>query len=594
MLLLLVAFVSGVLTVLAPCILPLLPIIVGGSVTGGVDRRRAYVVCASLAASVIIFTLVLKVSTALIGIPQEVWQWISGGILIALGFATVFPSLWERLPYLNSMSVGSNRIMSAGYARQSVAGDILVGAALGPVFTTCSPTYFVILATVLPAGFFMGLIDLLAYTAGLTLTLLLVALVGQRLVEKLGLASDPRGWFRRSIGVLFVLVGILIFTGAQRNVETWLLDHVFDVTKLEQKLLEARNPSVEMPQGRPTFAQESGSVFLSASEKVGRYPQSPELVAPDGYINIPPSANAGQAAPITIGQFKGKKVVLVDIWTYSCINCQRTLPYLKDWYEKYSDEGLEIIGVHTPEFAFEKVFDNVQRAVTEEGIRYPVILDNEYRTWNAFGNQYWPRKYLIDIDGYIIYDHIGEGGYAETEAAIQFAVAERAQRLGLKKPDMSDTTKPEVVSEGRVRSPETYFGAWRNSNLGNGTPMKEGVQTLMMPHTLTANSFYLGGEWDFKKEYVENVSKGAQLYFTYDARDVYFVAAADNPVRMRVTRNGGQPLGVARGEDVDSIGVVTIQKDRLYKLIQDDGYGLNTIEIEILDAGLKAYTFTFG
>lgn len=237
MLLLIVAFISGVLTVLAPCILPLLPVIVGGSITGGVDRRRAYVVSASLGVSVIVFTLVLKVSTAFIGIPQEVWQWVSGGILVALGIATIFPALWERLPLLNSVSIGSNRVMSQGYMKQSVVGDILVGTALGPVFTTCSPTYFVILATVLPAGFFMGFVDLLAYTAGLTLTLLLIALIGQRLVDRLGLASDPRGWFRRSMGALFILIGVLIFTGMQRDVEAWLLDHVFDVTAFEQKLL---------------------------------------------------------------------------------------------------------------------------------------------------------------------------------------------------------------------------------------------------------------------------------------------------------------------------------------------------------------------
>ena len=239
MLLFIVAFISGVLTVLAPCILPLLPVIVGGSITGGVDRRRAYVVSASLAISVILFTLALKVSTAFIGIPQEVWQWVSGGILVLLGIATVFPALWERLPLLNTLSVGSNRVMSTGYMKQSIAGDVLVGAALGPVFTTCSPTYFVILATVLPAGFLMGFVDLLSYTAGLTLTLLLVALIGQRLVDRLGLASDPRGWFRRVMGVLFIFIGIMIFTGAQKSVEIWLLDHFFDVTAFEQTLLRS-------------------------------------------------------------------------------------------------------------------------------------------------------------------------------------------------------------------------------------------------------------------------------------------------------------------------------------------------------------------
>lgn len=238
MVLLFVAFVSGILTVLAPCILPLLPVIVGGSIAGGVNRKRAYVVCASLAVSVIVFTLLLKVSTILIDVPQETWQLVSGGILVLLGLATVFPALWERLPYLQAMSVGSNRLVSQGFMKQSTAGDIVVGAALGPVFTTCSPTYFVILATILPVGFFAGILHLFAYTAGLTITLLLIALVGQRLVDHLGLASDPRGWFRRGMGVLFIVIGLSIASGVQKEIETWLLDHVFDVTRVEQRLLE--------------------------------------------------------------------------------------------------------------------------------------------------------------------------------------------------------------------------------------------------------------------------------------------------------------------------------------------------------------------
>ena len=238
MLLLLIAFLSGILTVIAPCILPLLPIIVGGSVGGGVNKARAYRVCAALAVSVIVFTFLLKVSTVLIGVPQHVWEWVSGGILMVLGAITIFPALWERLPFLNALSRSSNRLVSTGYQKQSPYGDALIGAALGPVFTTCSPTYFVILATVLPAGFVLGFIDLLAYTAGLTLTLLLITLLGQRIVDKLNLASDPRGWFRRSLGILFLLIGLSIFTGTQKAVEVWLLDHVFDVTQVEQRLLQ--------------------------------------------------------------------------------------------------------------------------------------------------------------------------------------------------------------------------------------------------------------------------------------------------------------------------------------------------------------------
>ena len=240
MILLLISFIAGVLTVLAPCVLPLLPVIVGTSVAGGVDRRRAYVITASLGLSVILFTLLLKVSTVFINIPPNVWQWISGGILIVFGIVTIFPELWERLPFVNRLSIGSNKLMSAGYMKQSFWGDVVVGASLGPVFSTCSPTYFVILATVLPASIGMGLLDLTAYTLGLVLMLLLIALIGQRLVDRLGLASDTHGWFRRTIGVLLLVVGTLVASGAEAQIESWLLSNVFDVTTIEQRLLRVR------------------------------------------------------------------------------------------------------------------------------------------------------------------------------------------------------------------------------------------------------------------------------------------------------------------------------------------------------------------
>lgn len=240
MLFLLISFIAGVLTVLAPCILPLLPVIVGGTIAGGVDRTRAYTVVASLGVSVILFTLLLKVSTAFAAIPQYAWEWVSGGILIAFGIISIFPEIWDRLGFLGTLARRSNRLAALGYQKQSRWGDVLVGAALGPVFSTCSPTYFVILATVLPASFASGFVDLLAYTLGLVMTLLLIALIGQRLVGKLDAAADTHGWFRRGVGVLFLIVGLVVFTGGEQRIEAWLLSHVFDITVFEQHLLQVR------------------------------------------------------------------------------------------------------------------------------------------------------------------------------------------------------------------------------------------------------------------------------------------------------------------------------------------------------------------
>lgn len=329
--------------------------------------------------------------------------------------------------------------------------------------------------------------------------------------------------------------------------------------------------------------------FPSAAEKAPRFPKAPELISPDGYINTP------DGMPITIGEFRGKNPVLIDIWTYSCINCQRTLPYLRAWHEKYADKGLVIIGVHTPEFAFEKVQANVEQAVKDFGLKYPVVLDNDYRTWNAFGNRFWPRKYLIDIDGYIVYDHAGEGAYEEAERAIQEALEERAVRLG---GDMGAVaiSKPHGVVEvdyAQLRSPEIYFGSARNERLGNGTQGVTGPQMFEVPSSVIGNTLYLGGVWNFTPEYAENTSTGAKVVFKYGAKNVYFVARTDTPVTLKVTRDG-QEIGSARGVDVSAEGTVIVGEDRLYHLVGDTEYGVHTLDITIEGVGLEAYTFTFG
>jgi len=241
MIFLLITFLAGILTVITPCVLPMLPVIVGGSVAGGANKKKAYVVTLSLGASVFLFTLLLKASSLFINIPQSVWEWISGGVIVLLGLFMLMPGLWDRIGSagaVDALTRRSNELVGAGYRRHDLAGDILTGAALGPVFSSCSPTYFVVLATVLPAAPLAGILDLLSYSLGLCLTLLIVSLAGQKLIVKLGLAADPRGWFRRAVGILLIAVGILIFTGVDKAVETNLVNNnYFDATKIEQRLL---------------------------------------------------------------------------------------------------------------------------------------------------------------------------------------------------------------------------------------------------------------------------------------------------------------------------------------------------------------------
>lgn len=578
------SFIAGVLTVLAPCILPLLPIIVGGSAVQS-SGRRVVVIVFSLGVSVLLFTLFLKATTLFISIPQQFWQLFSGGLIFFFGVVTLWPTLWDYIPGVRSVYNQSNRALGAGYQRRGFLGEVIMGAALGPVFSSCSPTYFVILAAVLPVHFAVGIAYLLAYVAGLCAFLLLIAFLGQRAIVRLGVAADPHGWFKKGMGVLFIVVGVAIVFGWDKKLEAALPTGSFAEVGIEQQLLSQGSSNPTAQQSSATSSASRMQV-LTLAQKSQRYPQAPELVSPDGFINT-------DGQPVTLAQYRGKKVVLVDFWDYSCINCQRTFPYLKAWYEKYKDQGLVIVGVHTPEFAFEQLQSNVDAAAKRFGLTYPIVLDNHYQTWSAFKNSYWPREYLIDIDGYVVHDHAGEGEYDETEHAIQEALAERAARLGVGIVATSTVTITPTNVSG-VQSPETYFGASRNEYLGNGVRGVPGKQMFTVPTQLEGNTLYLGGNWSITPEYAE-ASAGASIVFAYGARDVYMVATnAGAPVKIKVFQDG-TPIGNAAGADVNpKTSEAVIAGDRLYTLIHNVVPGVHTIRIEIEEGTLDAYTFTFG
>ena len=595
MLLLLASLIAGVLTVLAPCTISLLPIIVGGTISGGFSLRRIITVTASLGLSVVLFTLILKASTALIAVPHGFWQGLSGAIIIALGLAMLFPRLWDSIPFLATVNKESNRALAVGYQKQNFVGDVLTGAALGPVFSSCSPTYFLILATVLPRSIAEGFAYLCAYALGLVVALFVVALAGAKLLERLGIASDPSGWLKRAIGVLFLALGVAIFFGYDKQLEAWAAEHFYDVTKIEQALLAPRVPSLvpaadTLKPAATNTAESSAPVkqnvsqTMSLAAKARKYPKAPEITKPSGYVNT-----SGQ--PITIGEFMGTKVVLVDFWTYSCINCQRTLPYMKAWDDKYRDLGLAIIGIHTPEFAFEKVQSNVEQAVRGFGLKYPSVLDNDYGTWSAFGNSYWPRKYLVDIDGYIVYDHAGEGNYDETERAIQKALTERAERLGTGQTIPGGLVDPKAP-RAQAGSPETYFGSSRNEYLANGNPFMSGTQSLTLPESIELNRLYLGGTWKFSPEFAQG-GAGARIAFRYAAKGVYLVASSKDGAVISVLIDGTPIPASMAGDDVLD-GVANIHGNRLYKIVEDSAPAVHTLEIKVEKGTVDAYTFTFG
>ncbi len=342
-------------------------------------------------------------------------------------------------------------------------------------------------------------------------------------------------------------------------------------------LLELRTPQ-KVTEGQSIIVENNARI----KEKQAQFAPAREFADVQGYLNT---------QPFKLQDVIGKKVILLDFWTYSCINCLRTTPYLNAWYEKYKDQGLEIIGVHSPEFDFEKNKENIQKALEQLNITYPIILDSNHGTWYAYHNQYWPRKYLIDIDGFIRYDHIGEGGYEETEQKIQELLKERSIVLNEPK-EMPSTLVQTTGITTEASTPETYFGAERNENFGNGISHQKGEQQGVQPTAIKRDLFYLVGKWDIENEYASNIDSVNKLMMKYDAKEVYLVASADNPTDILVI-NDGHTVTADAGVDVQE-GKIKVSTPRLYKIIKNEKAGEHLLELVVQQPGVHLFTFTFG
>ncbi len=306
-----------------------------------------------------------------------------------------------------------------------------------------------------------------------------------------------------------------------------------------------------------------------------------EIVSPAGFVNTP------QGSPLTLGELVGKKVILIDFVTYSCINCQRTFPYLNEWYAAYKDQGLEIVGIHTPEFAFEKDIQNVRDAARKFGLKFPLVLDNDYATWNAWGNRYWPRKYLIDINGNVVYDHIGEGAYDETEAKIIELLNERKRVLGEAGTVVDTMGVPKnavTVDFGKIKTPETYLGSSRIQYLVNlpAQSCLSGSCAYSFTDGLP-RGYELSGQWKIDGEYAMLENGEGAIRIAFEANKVNLVAGSDLPVRAEIYVDG-----VMHRE-------VVIKEHGLYNLVDlGDDYENHIMEIRFFDAGVSAFAFTFG
>lgn len=577
MFLLVTSFLAGILTVFAPCVLILLPVIVGSSLTTDtnkkIDRKKPYIIAFSLGVSVLLFTLLLKASTVLINVDPQVWKTISGVIVIILALSLLFPLTWAKLSAKIGIEQGSNSLLARANKKTGSLGYVMTGAALGPVFSACSPIYALILATVLPVNIALGLVYMTLYASGLSLALLAIALAGRRLTKRVTWTAKPDGWFRRSLAILLLLVGIGVITGFDKKVQTWTLIHIpFNSTKIEEKLLPKDESAAA------TAAQNNATL---AKFNVQPYP-APELQSIQAWIN-----SDGE----TLAQLRGK-VVLIDFWTYSCINCQRTQPYLNSWYQKYKDKGLVILGIHAPEFAFEKVPENVQKAVTDAKIGYPVGLDNNFATWQAYKNQYWPAKYLIDKNGMVRLTHFGEGNYDETEAAIQTLLKENGANI-----NESLTGGNQQVPVHSGQTPETYLGYERGERFANASEFKQDTSVeykAVAVSKLENNQWSLGGAWTMGAKDTQSGADGAKLILKFSAKEVYLVMGGTG--KAASLSLNGQPVTASKhgGTDVDVNGKFYPKEARLYRIINTKDFTTNGILEITLPQGTTVNAFTFG
>lgn len=565
MLLLIGSFIAGILTVFAPCIFALLPVIIGGSMTGGIpDKRRPVIIAVSLSLSLLLFTILLKALSLFANIPPQTFTYISGGILITLGALLLFPEVYEKIIAFFNFQSKSQRLLGKSSGHSPTVSAVITGAALGPVFSSCSPVYVYIIATILPVNFTEAMIYMLAYIAGLGFMVLLIGYLGQRLVKKLKFAANPKGWFQRTIAVLFIVVGIMVATGTDKTFQTYISNNTaFDFDALSAKLL---------PKGKNSDAgKEALNVNYSA----------PEFTGLEHWIN---------SEPLMLSELRGK-VVLVDFWTYSCINCIRTQPYLKDWHNRYRDSGFEIIGVHAPEFSFEKIPKNVEAAAKKAGLEYPIALDNDFATWAAYENQFWPATYLIDVDGNVRRYHAGEGEYDKTEQAIRALLTEAGKSL----PEASSGLGSRVpVTAGQT--PETYLGARRASNyVGAPTLINNGSKEIFTPAELkTVNQWTLSGGWEVSNEGIV-AENNAELKIRVAAKDIYLVTGSDIAARDITVTLNGEPISNtdAAGSDINN-SRVTVSKATLYRIASFPSFRKDSMVMLKVPPGVQLNVFTFG
>lgn len=592
MFLLVLAYLGGVLTILSPCILPVLPFVFARS-----DRpflRSGLPLLIGMALMFAVVASLAAVGSQWVAQANQIGRWIALVVMALFALALLLPRLADHLlsPFQRlgaRLSARADAATDAG--RGGVGTSLLIGVATGLLWAPCAgPILGLILTGAALQGASVGTSTLLlAYALGAATSLALAIWIGGRVFSALKQRLGAGEWIRRGLGVAALLAVVAIAMGWDTGVLTRL--SAVSTARLEQGLLDTL----------PGQAPDAGpAMMMRATDAPGGAPlpvegELPSLAGATGWLNSP---------PLTAEGLRGK-VVLVDFWTYSCINCLRALPHVREWAERYRDHGLVVIGVHAPEFAFERNLGNVMRAVDDLKVTYPVALDNDFAIWRGFNNRYWPAHYFIDAQGRIRAHQFGEGNYGHSEQIIRTLLREAGHSL----PD--DAPAPMAMAMGSTRegveltadmanlkSPETYLGHARAENFASpGGQQADRAADYTVPGTLALNQWALGGRWTVGDEDAQANAAGSRIAFRFHARDLHLVLSPGEdgkPVRYRV-RIDGKPPGADAGGDAAADGTGVVDGNRLYQLIrQSGGVRERTFEIEFLDPGVRAYAFTFG
>jgi cytochrome c biogenesis protein CcdA/thiol-disulfide isomerase/thioredoxin len=626
MILFVLAYLGGVLTIVSPCILPVLPFVFARA-----DRpfvSSGLPMLAGMAATFAGVATLASVGGGWVVEANDYGRLAALALLALFGVTLLFPSLSDHMTR-PLVALGARLSQSAdrqtGEGGSSILPSLLLGVATGLLWAPCAGPVLGLILTgaALQGASIQSSLLLAAYAAGAATSLALALLVGGRVFVAMKRSLGVGQWVRRGLGAaVLVAVGIIglgLDTGFLTQVS------VASTTTLEQGLLDRLHPTTDTRQHTPTVATTeppatpSTPVMTAAAPPVTSTSPAPTqtptapaapvmtAAAPAAHAlalpvedEMPPLTGATtwlNSPPLTDEALKGK-VVLIDFWTYSCINCLRAIPYVRAWAEKYKDQGLVVIGVHAPEFAFERNVTNVKKAISDLHIGYPVAVDNDYAIWRAFGNQYWPAHYFIDAKGRIRHHHFGEGEYDESEHVIQQLLAE-AGKTGLSADLVAvHASGAEAASDtADTQSPETYLGFARAENFVSSGGIVRGAPHVYTAATPDLNHWGLSGDWTIGGENAALNGKNGSVVYRFHARDLHLVLGPgpkSAPVHFRITIDGAAP-GDNHGSDTDADGQGVVTSQRLYQLVRQTGAITDhTFEIRFLDPGVQAFAFTFG